>query len=117
MDDKQNLFTDYLERIENRQIRLESLLITNKSVLTLEEASIYTGISKSWLYKLTSTGVIPHSKPNGKLIYFDRSELENWMLQNRNVTTTEIEEKALSYVTSSFISHSTKGKNLKNESK
>jgi len=55
--------------LHERLDRLERLLIANKEVLTFEETCDYTGISRSYLYKLTAAGTIPHSKPNGKLIF------------------------------------------------
>lgn len=67
-----------LERLD----RLERLLIANKEVLTFDETCDYTGISRSYLYKLTAAGQIPHSKPNGKLIFFERKNLVRWLLQN-----------------------------------
>ena len=54
----------------------------SKNILSLDEAVGYLGVSRSFLYKLTSKGVITHSKPNGKLIYFKRENLDKWMLQN-----------------------------------
>lgn len=54
-----------------------------KTVLTAREACEYMGITDSHLYKLTSTGRIPHYKPTGKLVYFDRSELDDWLLRNK----------------------------------
>ncbi|WP_349351330.1 helix-turn-helix domain-containing protein [Flagellimonas sp. MMG031] len=67
-----------LERLD----RLERLLIANKEVLTFDETCDYTGISRSYLYKLTAAGQIPHSKPNGKLIFFEREKIVSWLLQN-----------------------------------
>lgn len=67
-----------LERLD----RLERLLTAHKEVLTFEETCDYTGISRSYLYKLTSSGNIPHSKPNGKLIFFEKKKLNDWLLQN-----------------------------------
>ncbi len=74
--------------------RIERLLAGQKATLTLEEASTYTGISKSYLYKLTSTGRVPHFKPEGKTIYFDRVELDGWLKRNRVKTNDEIEQEA-----------------------
>ena len=85
--------------IEKRLINIEKMLQSQKNVLTFDEGAIFTGISKSHLYKLTSTGTIPHYKPRGKMVYFDRVELENWLLQNRITPADEIEAKATSYVT------------------
>ncbi len=71
--------------------------LTQKEILTFDEASRYTGISKSWLYKLTSQKQIPHYKPSGKLCFFDRAELDSWIKQNRVSTTEEIETRAQAY--------------------
>lgn len=62
-----------------------------KRVLTCKEAAIYSGRSLSNLYKLTSAGELPHSKPEGKMIYIDREELETWMLRNPIKTNEVIE--------------------------
>lgn len=68
--------------------------VLQKQILTFSEAAVYLGISKSTLYKLTSSRSIPIYKPAGKLIYFDRLELNNWLLQNRQSTMNEISKNA-----------------------
>jgi len=65
-----------------------------KPVLNFEEGCNYTGLSKSWMYKLTHRGDIPHYKPDGKKIYFKTSELENWLLRNKVLSNDEIKSKA-----------------------
>jgi excisionase family DNA binding protein len=70
----------------------------NKDVLTLEEACSYCGISKSYMYKLTSAQQIPHFKPRDRLIYFKKSDLESWLLQNRVSTRKEIEAQATLHI-------------------
>ncbi|SMC41490.1 helix-turn-helix transcriptional regulator [Cellulophaga tyrosinoxydans] len=69
--------------ILDRLDRLEKLFIGQKEILTLDEACDYTGISRSYLYKLTAKGKIPHSKPNGKLLFFEKTKLVEWLLQNK----------------------------------
>ncbi|CAM4170431.1 helix-turn-helix domain-containing protein [Gillisia hiemivivida] len=71
-------------QLEDRLIRIEQLLLANKEVLTLEEACQYTGISRSYMYKLTSTEKIPYCKPRGKLIYFEKEKLNSWLLNKSN---------------------------------
>ena len=56
--------------------------LNNKAVLNVAECSAFTGLSVSYIYKLTHTGKIPHSKPNGKLVFFDRKKVEEWLLSN-----------------------------------
>jgi excisionase family DNA binding protein len=68
-----------------------------KEVLTSDEAARYMGVSKSYLYKLTMRKEIPHYKPLGKMCYFNRQELEDWLQQNRCATEGEIAQKAQSY--------------------
>jgi hypothetical protein len=41
--------------------------------------------------------IIPHYKPMGKMCYFNRLELEQWLLQNRVATSAELTEKAQQY--------------------
>lgn len=72
-------------------------LFTTKEVLTSDEAAQYMGISKSYLYKLTMRGEIPHYKPMGKMCYFNRLELEQWLQQNRVASSTEIADAANRY--------------------
>ncbi len=83
--------------IDERLDRIERLLTTNKEVLTFEETCDYTGISRSYLYKLTASGNIPHSKPNGKMIFFEKKKLNEWLLQNKRKSNSEIEAEATEY--------------------
>jgi len=65
-----------LKIIEEKLNKFETLFINQKTVLNLEEVAAYTGLSKSCLYKKTSTGGIPCYKPNGKHIYFNKNEID-----------------------------------------
>lgn len=57
-------------------------MLAAKNVLTISDVSLMTGISKSTLYRLTCEKKIPHYKPNAKLLFFDRAEIEAWAKQN-----------------------------------
>ena len=76
----------------------ENTLFCKKEVLTSEEAARYMGISKSYLYKLTMGQKIPHFKPMGKMCYFNRVELEQWLQSNRVATKEEIINRANNYL-------------------
>jgi len=78
--------------------RIEKMLLSQKDVLTFGEGADFIGISKSHLYKLTMDNLIPYYKPRNKMIYFDRAELSNWLLQNRITPADELEAKAATYV-------------------
>ena len=71
--------------------------VNTKEVLTTDEAASYMGVSKSYLYKLTMEKKIPHYKPMGKMVYFNRQELEYWLLSNRVATDDELSQDAQAY--------------------
>lgn len=79
------------------EIRSLSLLAA-KNVLDLNDVVLLTGLSKGYIYKLTCKKEIPYYKPNGKLIYFDRQEVEGWMKQNRVNSVVEAEQQASKYL-------------------
>ena len=85
-----------LEKIAEQLNRVErNTLLAAKNVLTFEDVALLTGMSKSHLYKLTSTRQIPFYKPNGKNVFFDRSEVEDWLRQNRATTEQEAQSMAV----------------------
>ena len=85
-------------QLDERLSRIENMLLSQKTVLNFDEASVYTGLSKSHLYKLTSTGGVPCYKPTGKKLYFDKEELDEWMLRNKKLSQDEIDDKAENFL-------------------
>lgn len=81
--------------------RLDSIerytLLAAKNVLTIDDVVLITGLTKGHIYKLTCSKKIPYYKPNSRLMYFDRAEIEAWMKQNRQNTQTEAEQQAQAY--------------------
>ncbi len=75
----------------------DSTLLCTKEVLTMDEAARYCGVKKSYLYKLTMQknggSDIPHYKA-GKMIYFNRKELEGWLQRVRVKSKDEIAYEA-----------------------
>lgn len=65
-----------------------------KMVFNLNEACEYLGVSKSTMYKLTSTRTISFKKPNGGKIYFYEDDLIQW-IEKKTYSTKEsmIKEK------------------------
>ena len=80
---------DPIESLLERIALLEKTIYTTKRVFTFQEACMYIGISESMLYKLTSSKEIPHYKPRGKMVYFAKEELDEWLLQNYEPTVDE----------------------------
>lgn len=86
-----------MNEIIKRLDRLEVLtLLAAKSVLTLEEVCLLTGLAKSTVYKMTANRVIPHYHADGgKHLYFKKDEVENWLTRNRVSSQNEDEARAV----------------------
>lgn len=87
--------------LETRVEELEQMVFMNKNVLSFEETSKFLNLSKSYLYKLTSGNLIPHYKPQGKMLYFEKAELEAWLRQNPVKIAAQINQEAQRYIMSS----------------
>lgn len=85
-----------LKTLSEQMNRIESMLFMSKRVFTIQEASKFTNLTERTIYKKTSLGEIPHSKQAGKL-YFDRLELEDWLLENKGYSKDEISRVAATY--------------------
>jgi excisionase family DNA binding protein len=86
------------ELIDKRLEHIEKLLLGQKDVFTFEECCLYTGISRTYMYKLTCTNRIPHFKPHGKIIYFSKKEIEACLMKNPVKTADAIEQEAATYL-------------------
>ncbi|WP_299114293.1 helix-turn-helix domain-containing protein [uncultured Winogradskyella sp.] len=62
-----------------------------KRIYTIKEAAFVTGVSISQIQKLIASRKIPHSKPNGKLIFIRRKDLESFLMKNYIKSNDEIE--------------------------
>lgn len=87
-----------LQDLSNKLDHIAELtLIGSKTVLNIEEAALFTGLSIGHIYRLTSGKKIPHFKKQRKL-YFKKAELEAWMLDTKILTDGEVQSKASTYV-------------------
>lgn len=86
-----------MNELIKRLDRLEVLtLLAAKSVLTLEEVCLLTGLAKSTVYKMTAYRVIPHYHADGgKHLYFKKDEVEDWLTRNRVSSHNEDEQRAV----------------------
>lgn len=80
----QKKITESLSKIE------DMLTINHFRPLSFKEAQKYLGVSPSFLYKMTSKGKIRHYKPSGKLIFFDKQDLDSWIQKNPVITEEEL---------------------------
>ncbi len=56
----------------------------------IELAVQITGYAKPTIYSLVSQRLIPHAKPNGKRLIFNRADLLEWIKSSKRKTVAEI---------------------------
>ena len=78
----------------------ESTTSEKVNLLTIIEAADLLSLSKNTIYGLVQRHKIPVCK-KGKRLYFSKTDLLAWIEKGRQPTTTEIENSAIDYLTSS----------------
>ena len=82
---------EQLDRIEQYS------LIAAKNVLNINEAAIILGMTVRGVRENVRNRIIPCYKPNVNRLYFKKSELEEWMTQNRRKSVAELKSEAAAY--------------------
>lgn len=88
------LKSDIKRLIQETVNAIKCKLEDEKEMLTIGEAAEYLQVSKSTVYKLTSTHQIPFYKPNGKMIYIHRQDLVDWIKKFPCKSMQQIESEA-----------------------
>lgn len=87
------------QEIKSLKGQIETLNLSTKDILNVDEAIAYLQVSKSCLYSKTCQKQIPYYKPPGcKRIYFRKAELEEWLLSNKVKTVAELEDNTQNYL-------------------
>ena len=82
-----------IEELQKRMDAVEDILDNTKEVLSVEEAARFMDIARSSLYKMTSDRSIPFYRPNGKMIYFEKADILEWIRKSRVMSVMYYEDK------------------------
>ena len=83
-------------RLLKKEIKQRNLY--RKRLLSIEEASNLSGVSVSYIQKLTASKQLPHSKPTGKLIFIHRKDLETFLSQNYISSNDEVSSSVANFL-------------------
>ena len=103
MENPFEIIIEKLDRIEKKMSELSAKIESSRvvkqenEIMSLNRLVEYLELSKSGVYKLTSTRGIPHFK-RGKKLYFKKEEIDKWASENRIKTNEEIEMEASTYI-------------------
>ncbi|SHH03987.1 transcriptional regulator, AlpA family [Flavobacterium fluvii] len=98
----ENPFEIILERLDRIEKAIKNLNVGETKapvdeLFDIAQVASYLKITKSTIYKLTSTSEIPHYK-NGHKLYFKKSDINEWIFSKRIKTCDDIEKEALEYL-------------------
>ena len=77
---------------------VKNIIESQKEILTIEDAAALLGLSKSYIYKMTAKGNIPFYRPLGKVMYFERTVLLDWVRSHPGQTKENVAMTAAQYV-------------------
>jgi excisionase family DNA binding protein len=84
-------YKSILREIRNLKREVKKSNLFRKRYYTMKEASIVAGVSLSFIQKLVASNLIAHSRPNGKLIFIRRRDLEQFLMRNRINSIDEVD--------------------------
>ena len=67
-------------------------------LVNVKQLSEMLGFKPAYVRKLVQEGQIPYYKPNGKRLYFKKTELNEWLQSNRVTPVDEAESSAALYI-------------------
>ena len=82
---------EQLDRIE------QYAMIAAKSMLNIKEAAIILNMTVEGVRYNVRNNTLPYYKPNINRLYYKKSELEEWMTQNRRKSMEELKSEAEAY--------------------
>lgn len=83
-----------LDELLSHLERVEKIAYAAKDFLNIDEVAAYLQVSKSFVYKLTSSRELTVYKPSGKNIFILRDDLNEWIRRYPLFSNEEIEKRA-----------------------
>lgn len=89
---------EIFEKLDSIQLQIEEHNLQSKEILSFKEASKFLGFSESSLYKKTAKKEIPFYSPSNKKIYFLKKDLNDWLIQNKFKSKSELDKESSNYL-------------------
>ena len=102
MEHQYQIIIDSLNEIK------QQFAASSKEFLNVKEAADFLGISIHQIYKYSSQKILPHYKPQNKVLYFKRSELIDFISAGRIKSQAEVEAAADKFLNSQKIKQTNK---------
>ncbi|MCM4167163.1 hypothetical protein KCTC52924_02743 [Arenibacter antarcticus] len=82
------------EKVVDLLTDIKGLLSHNKKTMNVEDLALYTGLSKSKIYKLTQLKLIPMgNNPHIRQKFFDKDAIDAWLLGEPHLSDETLEHQ------------------------
>lgn len=104
MENPFELINERLDKIEKLLKNINDKIVGNTgsntslpTIMNVEQIADYLNLTKPTIYGLVHKREIPHFK-KGKRLYFDKENINQWILEGKVSTRKDIEEKVDEYL-------------------
>lgn len=103
MENPFEVIMEKLDRIERmvtiiREYQeIKETLDNGKEIMNVQQVADYLSIAKQTVYGMTCRSKVPYYK-RGKRLYFQKSDIDEWLLTARRKTKEEIEMENATYL-------------------
>ena len=70
-------------------------VLAAKRMLSVKDVALLTGFAEAYVRKLVQESKLPYYRPMGKMIFFDRDEIDTFLRTNRTPSAQELAEPRL----------------------
>ncbi len=95
--EKLNRIEKLIQELTAKNVHEVAQPVTERKWMNVQQVAEYLSLSTSSIYKLSSNMEIPLVK-KGKLLYFLKEDIDNWLIGFKQKTRYEIEAEAANYV-------------------
>lgn len=78
--------------------RLNELTILSKTYYTVQEASVFLGVSRDTIRRYMYSGELAYSKPTAKKIFISKADIDKFISKSRVASQSEIQSAASDYI-------------------
>lgn len=86
------MYAELNRRLQNIE---KMSVLAAKRMLSVKDVALLTGFAESYVRKLVQESKLPYYRPMGKMIFFDRDEIDSFLRTNRIPSAQELASKRL----------------------
>lgn len=92
---KDELILSVLNQILEEFGQIKESLFLSKETFNVKDFSKYSGFKESYIYKIIDD--VNHSKPNGKMLFFKKEDIDDYLLRNPSKSKTTLKREAVEF--------------------